>query len=128
MARSKEEKAAYDKAWRVAYYRTEKGLAYMRAANKRARQRNHDYIKAIKENATCMDCGVKYPYYVYDFDHREPCDKDDVVSRVAQRGVGIPRLQAELDKCDIVCSNCHRERTHRWRLETGRYRERISDR
>lgn len=69
-----------------------------------------DYIRAAK-NVPCMDCGVIYPYYVMDFDHRG--DKEFDISLAVGRGMSLQRIQLEIDKCDVVCANCHRERTHR---------------
>jgi hypothetical protein len=59
----------------------------------------------------CADCGVQYPYYVMDFDHREGVLKSfalNSVNRVTMRAI----IQ-EIEKCDVVCANCHRERTQR---------------
>lgn len=59
----------------------------------------------------CADCGVRYPPYVMDFDHRDPTQKSfDVSQRFRMR---LELLLAEVAKCDVVCANCHRERTHR---------------
>jgi hypothetical protein len=80
------------------------------AAKKAAITRNKDYIKHLKDSP-CADCGVRYPYYVMDFDHVNG-EKDRDISRLANAPVSLPRLIAELDKCELVCSNCHRERTH----------------
>lgn len=67
-----------------------------------------------QKNVPCMDCGQSYPYYVMDFDHRDPTQKLALVSRLV--GWGWDRLRAEVAKCDVVCANCHRERTHQQRL------------
>jgi hypothetical protein len=59
----------------------------------------------------CADCGVQYPYYVMDFDHRDGRLKEfslNAVHRVTKRAI-----LREIEKCDVVCSNCHRERTQR---------------
>jgi hypothetical protein len=56
-----------------------------------------------------------------DFDHREPSTKAATVTRMIGRA-GTARILAEVAKCDIVCANCHRDRTHRRRSlgATGR--------
>ena len=59
----------------------------------------------------CMDCGAKYPPYVMDFDHRPGENKVEAVSALLAHA-GIQRVIDEIAKCDVVCANCHRERTH----------------
>lgn len=71
-----------------------------------------DEIKAVP----CMDCGNSYPSCVMDFDHRE--DKLMDVGRLVGHGYSIKRILAEIEKCDIICANCHRIRTHMQRIET----------
>lgn len=70
-----------------------------------------DIIKEIK-HVPCMDCGIQYPPYCMDFDHRDSTHKRDNVSSLVRRAVSTRILLDEISKCDIVCSNCHRERTH----------------
>jgi hypothetical protein len=65
-----------------------------------------------RKSVPCMDCGVSYPYYVMDFDHRDPATKEFNISRAVGHGYSLARFVAELDKCDVVCANCHRERTY----------------
>lgn len=81
-------------------------------AEKRAAQRAHllALVNDLK-NAPCVDCGVRYPPYVMDFDHRDPNTKYRTVSQLLSHG-SERRVVEEIDKCDLVCSNCHRERTH----------------
>ena len=68
-----------------------------------------DFINKIKSEAACADCGNFYPSYVMDFDHVRGEKKFNVA---ASMHAGYRKLVAEIEKCDIVCSNCHRERTH----------------
>ena len=63
----------------------------------------------------CTDCKVSYPYYVMHFDHRDPTKKEFAVSSVIGN-ISNERLFAEIAKCDLVCANCHAERTYRQRL------------
>lgn len=64
----------------------------------------------------CMDCGVQYPPYVMDFDHRDKKEKKFNLAAGHTRA-GIELLLAEIAKCDVVCANCHRIRTWKKSLE-----------
>lgn len=68
----------------------------------------HAALVREAKSKPCQDCGVTYPYYVMDLDHRPGEKKEFMLSQWARN---IGRVQAELAKCDTVCSNCHRERT-----------------
>jgi integrase len=71
-----------------------------------------DFVQAAKSRP-CADCGVSFPYYVMDFDHRPGTTKSQHVSQLRSLG----RIKEEVAKCDVVCANCHRQRTHRRRIE-----------
>lgn len=62
-----------------------------------------------QKSVPCADCGQSYPSYVMDFDHRDPSIKLGGVRQLAT--YGWKKVQAEIAKCDVVCANCHRERT-----------------
>lgn len=57
-----------------------------------------------------MDCGVTYPWYVMDFDHVFG-EKYMEISLMVSNLNSKEKILAEIDKCQLVCSNCHRERT-----------------
>jgi len=60
-----------------------------------------------------------------DFDHREGEEKLFNISALnANRWVSVAQLLAEIKKCDLVCANCHRERTHQRRQRSVRAKER----
>lgn len=82
--------------------------AMRRTANKRAKMR--DYLNEEKSKP-CADCKRPYPPYVMDFDHVRDL-KCFEVSASLRLGVSMDRLIAEVAKCDVVCANCHRERSH----------------
>lgn len=77
--------------------------------NKNYRKVIQNFIRNLKETTPCTDCGVYYPYYVMDFDHLE--DKKWGVNFLMSTG-RIGALKLEIKKCEIVCANCHRKRTH----------------
>lgn len=72
------------------------------------------------KSAPCADCGVSYPPYVLDFDHLGD-DKLDNVSRLVGSKASEEAIRSEIAKCEVVCSNCHRERTHERWLRTKLY-------
>ena len=89
------------------------GKGQVLKTNKRTEKRREEANRAlrrIKEESGCIDCNVKYPYYKLDFDHVRG-EKKDNLSRMV-RWYSYDEVLEEVKKCDIVCSNCHRERTH----------------
>lgn len=56
----------------------------------------------------CWDCGESYPLCVYDFHHIDPKTKD--ISPAKALSQTWDRLILELDKCALLCANCHRQR------------------
>lgn len=76
-----------------------------RAKYKRRRQLLH----ALKD-VPCMDCEGEFNPWQMDFDHRPDEEKlFGVGASITRRWEDI---LLEIEKCDIVCSNCHRDRTY----------------
>src|SRR3990170_2864576 len=64
-------------------------------------------VKAVP----CMDCRGVFPSICMDFDHRP--DEIKLFTISGCRGQhGEQRILNEIAKCDVVCANCHRLRTH----------------
>jgi len=56
-----------------------------------------------------------------DFDHRFPDEKSFNIGRDALAGrCSLEQLEREIAKCDVVCANCHRIRTHQGVFLLGR--------
>lgn len=57
----------------------------------------------------CSDCKQTFPACVYDVHHSNPKDKK---WHMAGNNVFLPweKLKPELDKCILLCANCHRIR------------------
>lgn len=62
------------------------------------------------QNSICNDCLISYPPHILDFDHIK--DKSFGISRAIQQGRNLESIIKEIKKCEIVCANCHRHRTH----------------
>ena len=88
-----------------------------RAGEHNARRKLNKYgeHKAKKEfiqnskDRPCTDCGVQYPYYVMQFDHVRGEKKFTIGAGI---DMGWRSLTDEIAKCEVVCANCHMERTH----------------
>lgn len=65
------------------------------------------FLRDLKSRP-CLDCKIQYPYYVMQFDHIQ--DKKHLMAHIATHGMSEAKREAA--KCEIVCANCHAERTH----------------
>jgi len=64
-----------------------------------------------KLEAGCADCGLKTNSpEIYDLDHYQG-NKVNNVSRLISKRSPIELVVDELEKCEVVCANCHRLRT-----------------
>jgi hypothetical protein len=79
-----------------------------------AYRRDHGKLLAELRTVPCFDCGRTFPYFVMQFDHRDATNKRYVVAQMVGR-VGTQTILDEVAKCDVLCANCHRERTYQRR-------------
>jgi len=62
--------------------------------------------REIKLAVGCSICGYKAHHAALEFHHRDPATKK---FRVADgRNYSLKAVLLEIEKCDVVCSNCHR--------------------
>ena len=75
------------------------------------RVQNRRAVMTYLASHPCIDCGVAN-VIVLEFDHRDPQDNlNNVGSMIASKRWA--RVQAEIEKCDVRCVNCHRRKTAR---------------
>jgi hypothetical protein len=98
-------KKEYDAAW----YRANK--AKRRAKGRADRAAYVAWLDSLKEDKPCADCGGTYPSYVMEWDHLPGAIKTLVLANTRKAAYSKKRILAELEKCELVCANCHRERT-----------------
>ena len=55
----------------------------------------------------CERCGYNKNYAAFDFHHINPETKDPAFRNI--RYWSMERAKLELDKCLLLCANCHRE-------------------
>lgn len=112
----------YKNKWRADYkekygepegrrYQQANGEKYAKWNAKRVKE-NAEWVDGVKEASPCMDCHNFFPAVCMDFDHIKGV-KLKGVCWLVQNGYSREKIQEEIDKCEIVCSNCHRIRTHK---------------
>ena len=64
-------------------------------------------IGEVKASIGCAKCG-DIRSYVLDFHHRNGEEKVETINHMI-KSASAQTLQKELEKCDVLCANCHRE-------------------
>lgn len=86
------------------------------------RQNSLAYAKKMRaylisqKNKPCTDCKIQYPYYVMHFDH---LGLEPKLFNLSQKMYSKRKIIEEIAKCELVCANCHAERTHRRLIAIG---------
>lgn len=88
--------------------------------NRTLEHKKRDIVRAYRNERGCEECGEKHPA-VLDLHHRSETSKTPKLTArradgTLKRGGGWRKLsfsdiQTELEKCIVLCSNCHRIRT-----------------
>lgn len=80
--------------------------------NKRPKRQQTSWLKRKEmylaaKDKPCAICKQSYPPVVMDLHHKDPTVKDNHVSDMV-RSSSYQKLQEEIDKCVVLCANCHR--------------------
>jgi hypothetical protein len=122
--RSKQ-RMAYQREYKKQWASIPENKIRLHKSNKEWRRRNPDKIRKFTVDfrkkrvefinrfkmQPCMDCHMQYNPWVMHFDHRDPKIKTFGIAR--ERSIALKKLEIEISKCDVVCANCHAERTHK---------------
>jgi hypothetical protein len=74
----------------------------------KTRKLNRLYVYTILINSKCIDCGDAR-WQVLDFDHVRGKKLNNICNMVHDSS--IKKIQLEIEKCEVRCSNCHRMKT-----------------
>lgn len=92
-----------------------------KAAKRRWYEKNKEYVKAqaakrsaeiaqwfqeYKATLSCQSCGFSHSAALQ-FHHRDGADKEINVTHAVRNGWSRERIQREINKCDVLCANCH---------------------
>lgn len=85
--------------------------------NKEQETRIKTWVASYLRNNNCVDCNENN-IVVLEFDHLK--NKEFNISTMIHRRFSILRIKKEIEKCEVVCANCHRIRTAKqynyWKL------------
>lgn len=90
------------KVYRKQHYEDNK--QYYKDKARAYRQAGREYLNEYKSKLICSKCGENR-WWLLDFHHTNPSEKDCEVTKL----IDAPnKLKKELEKCIVLCSNCHR--------------------
>ena len=69
-----------------------------------------DQYYQLKKTLKCINCGNN-DFRVLEFDHLDPNQKDFSVGEGLKLGYSFDRILNEIEKCQVLCANCHRIKT-----------------
>lgn len=113
-----EKQRQYQREW--ARKHRERRKDALNAARKKSQRKNREWLRKRKEASPCTDCGSFFPHYIMEWDHLPGHDKHRNVSSMCN--MGRDKIEQEMAKCELVCANCHRVRTHERRSKCASQR------
>ncbi len=72
--------------------------------NLKRRNNGKNLVDRLKRSG-CLDCGIHNPT-VLEFHHRDPGTKLFTIGLGKSRKT-ISQMLSEIEKCDLLCANCH---------------------
>ena len=109
----------YGKAW---YQRNRaKQMAYVNARRRRLSEQIRLFLLDYLKSHPCRVCGIDNPV-VLEFHHKNPQEKKYNIAHLIHRGCTLEVVKKEVEKCDVLCANCHRIETaseHTWYKNLG---------
>lgn len=70
-------------------------------------KRKYEIVQA--RGGKCERCGYAANLAALDFHHRDPHTKEFQIDMRTFSNTSLDKLKNELDKCELLCANCHRE-------------------
>lgn len=85
----------------------ENNKQYYKDKSKKGKEELQKWYEDFKSKLVCSKC-PESRWWVLDFHHRDPSKKEGNLRQVLfSKGKG--KFLEEVNKCDVLCSNCHRD-------------------
>jgi hypothetical protein len=100
-----EKRKAYHKAYDKKYYQDNKEK--LKKKNNDRRLKIRAWFKDYKRTLKCNRCPQDHPATL-EFHHEDEDLKEHEISNMINQGFSIKRIKKEIEKCEILCANCHK--------------------
>lgn len=104
------------KVWQAAWYQRHK-----EEQKKRVKTRAKEtavWFRELKRTLSCSRCAENETECL-EFHHKDPSMKTKTLSQISRWGWSKKRIIEEIEKCEVLCANCHRKEHVRIRSSTG---------
>ena len=88
----------------------ERRKEFYKTSIKQQYAKNSQIIRETKLKQGCQCCGYKTHACALDFDHLNPTTKVRGIAQLCTANTS--KLLQEIKKCQVLCANCHRIKTH----------------
>lgn len=88
-------------------YRRWKCRAWKQRQQTDRRHKIYAELTEYKKTLCCSQCGFA-DHRALDFHHLDPNEKEFAIANFISRGASSARIKKEIQKCIVLCANCHR--------------------
>lgn len=108
--RDPEQRRAYNRAYQKKYYA--KNRSKRKQDVRKRRKELRVWYNEIRKETECADCGMSGEVcsWLMEYHHLPGHEKVSSVSFLVNNGYSKERILEEMDKCEVLCANCHRVR------------------
>ncbi len=85
-----------------------KDPVYYKSYNNKRKISNRENFEVLKNDMKCEKCGESH-ISCLDFHHIDPKTKKYSISRLSFSSYSLKTIKEEIEKCIVLCSNCHRK-------------------
>lgn len=71
-------------------------------------QEKKNIVQELKSQCKCAKCGEDRGY-VLEYHHINPEEKENTIARLTSNNYTLDKVYDEIQKCIVLCANCHRE-------------------
>ena len=113
--KDKDKQREKNKEYQKKHYSQKKEYYIKKAKESKLRVRQE--FENYKKNLKCEICGENHSATL-DFHHKEPNKKEIIISEAIWRW-SWNSIKKEIDKCSVLCSNCHRKLHYEEKMAGG---------